>query len=164
MQFPRLLLLSMVLCATAASAQWQWLDKDGRKVYSDRAPPADIPDKNVLQQPGNRSKAMAVAIAPSASAASAAKAGIKLADVDKELADKKKAADDAEGARVKAVEERIATIKQDNCNRAKQAKVQLDTPIRLTRVNEKGEKEMLDTAARDAEARRIQSIIASDCG
>ena len=36
----------------AAVAQWQWLDKDGRKVFSDKSPPPDIPAKNILKQPG----------------------------------------------------------------------------------------------------------------
>ena len=26
-----------------AAAQWQWLDKDGHKVFSDRAPPPETP-------------------------------------------------------------------------------------------------------------------------
>jgi hypothetical protein len=32
-------------------AQWQWIDKDGRKVYSDRSPPSDIQEKNILKRP-----------------------------------------------------------------------------------------------------------------
>ncbi|MFX6884193.1 DUF4124 domain-containing protein, partial [Acinetobacter baumannii] len=35
-----------------AAAQWQWIDKDGRKVFSDRPPPQEIPEKNILKQPG----------------------------------------------------------------------------------------------------------------
>ncbi|WP_216088085.1 DUF4124 domain-containing protein, partial [Shigella flexneri] len=30
----------------------QWVDKDGRKVFSDRPPPVDVPAKNILKQPG----------------------------------------------------------------------------------------------------------------
>ncbi|MES2052695.1 MAG: DUF4124 domain-containing protein, partial [Pseudomonadota bacterium] len=29
-----------------ALAQWQWLDKDGRKVFSDRSPPAEVQEKD----------------------------------------------------------------------------------------------------------------------
>ncbi|HZY15413.1 MAG TPA: DUF4124 domain-containing protein, partial [Ramlibacter sp.] len=38
------LILLVLACSVplAAAAQWQWLDKDGRKVFSDRAPPPDI--------------------------------------------------------------------------------------------------------------------------
>ena len=48
------ILLLAVACtwARGAAAQWQWIDKDGRKVFSDRPPPADIQEKNILKQPG----------------------------------------------------------------------------------------------------------------
>ena len=56
---PMLQLRVFALCLACmlpllAQAQWQWIDKDGRKVFSDRAPPSDIPDKNILKQPGSR--------------------------------------------------------------------------------------------------------------
>src|SRR3954470_6805759 len=44
----------LVLACTlplAAAAQWQWLDKDGRKVFSDKAPPPDIAPERVLKAP-----------------------------------------------------------------------------------------------------------------
>ena len=48
------LLLLAVACtwAVGAAAQWQWIDKDGRKVFSDRPPPQEIPEKSILKQPG----------------------------------------------------------------------------------------------------------------
>ena len=36
--------------SAGAMAQWQWLDKDGRKVFSDR-PPQDIAQDKILKQP-----------------------------------------------------------------------------------------------------------------
>ena len=44
---PHKLLLLALACtwATGAFAQWQWLDKDGRKVFSDRPPPSEVPEK-----------------------------------------------------------------------------------------------------------------------
>jgi hypothetical protein len=46
--------------AVTALAQWQWIDKDGRKVYSDRSPPSDIPEKNILKMPrGAKGKSVA---------------------------------------------------------------------------------------------------------
>ena len=36
----------------AATAQWQWLDKDGRKVFSDKAPPPEVPANRIVKQPG----------------------------------------------------------------------------------------------------------------
>ena len=37
--------------SAGAMAQWQWLDKDGRKVFSDRPPPQDIAQDKILKQP-----------------------------------------------------------------------------------------------------------------
>ena len=170
MNLNRYLLLSLALVTTVATAQWQWLDKDGRKVYSDRPPPVDIPDRSILKQPGNRAGARAAAIAAmaeaSASAASApasAASGPKLAGEEKALIEKRKQAYDAEGARVQAVQEKISALKRENCNRARQAKVQLESAMRVRRMNDKGEREVMDAATRDAEAQRVQGIIDSDC-
>ena len=126
--------LVLVACTVSTSlfAQWQWLDKDGRKVYSDRPPPTDIPAKNILKQPAGRTT-MPAPIAPvvadeankplaSASAPAVAASGPKGSGVDKELEEKKKKAAQAELAKKKAEEEQVAKAKAENCVRAKQAK------------------------------------------
>lgn len=156
------------IVSLSAAAQWQWLDKDGRKVFSDRPPPSNIPEKNILRQPHQRGKAVADAPAAAAALAApiapAAAAGTpKLAGADKELMDKKKQAADAEVAKRKAEEERIAKVKAENCARARQAKSGMDSGVRIARTNDKGEREFLDDAARAEEARRVQGIIDQDC-
>lgn len=152
-------LICMALClyALAASAQWQWMDKDGRKVFSDRAPPADIPEKNILKRPGSRGSAATPAVAPAAAPA-AAPAGI-----DKSLQEKKKQSEDAEAAKRKADEDRNARAMADTCSRAQQAKSGLDSGARMARTNEKGEREFMDEAARAAEGERLQGIINENC-
>lgn len=158
----------------AASAQWQWTDKDGRKVYSDRAPPADVLEKNILKRPIGRGTTTATtdastnssATAPAAAAASTPQgpaSSPRLGGVDKELAEKKKKAEEAEVEKRKAEEERILKIKVENCARAKQAKASFDSGRRIVRTNEKGEREAMDDAARASEVKRIQSIMDSDC-
>ncbi len=62
-----------------------------------------------------------------------------------------------------AEEERIARQRADNCQRARSALATLDSGIRLVRTNEKGEREILDDAARESERRHLQQIVASDC-
>nr|WP_315430398.1 DUF4124 domain-containing protein [uncultured Albidiferax sp.] len=144
----------------AASAQWQWLDNSGNKVFSDRAPPPDIPGKNILRQPGGVPKAKPVAAAEApASAASAP----KISGTDKALEEKKKQAEDAEAAKRKAETDKIAAAKAENCQRAKQSKANYDSGMRIARVNEKGEREILDDAARAAETKRLQDVMTSDC-
>lgn len=160
------------LMSMAASAQWQWTDKDGRKVFSDRAPPADVPERNILKRPGSRSatadpaNASAVSMTGVAAAASAPQSAAnvpKLNGVDKELTEKKKKAEEAEAAKRKADEEQVVKAKVENCARAKQAKASYDSGMRIARTNEKGEREVMDDVARATEVKRIQSIIDVDC-
>lgn len=171
-----LLVVSMTGLSFAASAQWQWLDKDGRKVYSDRAPPSDIQDKNILKRPsGYKAPAAPVADAPSegeggASAPVAGQApalpasGAKpTGGLDKELEAKKKQQKEADTAKRKADEERIAKAQIENCARAKQAKTTFESGVRIGRINAAGEKEFMDDAARAAELKRTQAIIDRDC-
>jgi len=163
MKLTRPLMLA-IACALplAASAQWQWIDKDGHRVFSDRAPPSDIPDKNILRQPSQRGR-LSFAPAPAAPVAATPASGAKGTGADKELNEKKKQAEDAEAAKRKADEERIARVKADNCARARQAKMGLDAGGRMTRINEQGEREYLDDSARAAESQRLQGIIDQDC-
>ncbi len=167
MNFKKLVMLGALCAASvAAVAQWQWIDKDGRKVFSDRAPPPETPEKNILRQPGSRvpgAQAAATAATGAASAPATAGAAPRPAGVDKELEEKKKQAEQADAARKKAEEEKFLKTKADNCTRAKQAKAGLDSGIRVVRTNEKGEREILDDAARAAETQRIQDVIQSQC-
>lgn len=163
----QILFLLASLVSLAAAAQWQWTDKDGHKVFSDRAPPADILEKNILKRPGmhNTSKGTTGAASPAtpASAASSTASAPKLSGVDKDLADKKKKADEAQAAERKAEQEKVLKAKVENCARAKQAKATFDSGVRVSRINEKGENEVLNDAARGTEVQRIQAIISSDC-
>ena len=103
------------------------------------------------------------AAAAPASAPQEAASAPKLSGVDKELAEKKKKAEEAEVAKRKTEEEKVVKAKVENCARAKQAKTSFDSGVRIARTNEKGEREVMDDAARSAEVKRIQSVIDADC-
>ena len=160
----------------AAAAQWQWLDKDGRKVFSDQAPPSDIPAKNILKQPPGRAAAAPTPgdTAPAASADAARTAAAtpprpsasvpRLSGKDKELEDKKKQSEAAEAAKKKADEERVAKVRAENCERAKRAKATLDSGVRIATTTAKGERDYMTDAARAAESKRLGEIAASECG
>ena len=79
------------------------------------------------------------------------------------LEEKKKQAEAAEAAKKKAEEQKIAAAKADNCKRAMNSKSSLDSGMRMARMNDKGEREVLDDAQRAAELKRVNAIIASDC-
>jgi len=151
----------------AASAQWQWIDKDGRKVFSDRSPPPDIPAKNILRQPGGipqpQPAAAETAPAPAAAAAPRPAGAPKVAGTDKGLEEKKKQAEQQEEAKAKAEEERVAKAKAENCKRAKQTQAAINSGERIRRANAKGEMEFMSDAERAAEAKRVQGIL-GDCG
>jgi hypothetical protein len=145
-------------------AQWQWIDKDGRKVFSDQSPPADIPAKNIIKQPSaGKGRPAPMESAAAAEAAQPVASAPKVSGKDKELQEKKKLADAAEAEKKKAQEEENAKLRADNCERAKRSKASFDTGVRISTINTKGEREILDDAQRAAEAKRLEKIIASDC-
>ncbi len=163
-----LLMAALAGLGGAASAQWQWIDKDGHKVFSDRAPPTEIPDKNILKRPGNRVPMVAASDAVAGEAAPAAVPALPLpakqaGGLDKELEAKKKQAQEAEAAKRKAAEEEIAKAKIENCARAKQAKTTFESGIRVVNTNAAGERVYMDDAARAQELKRIDGVIARDC-
>ena len=177
MKFTRAVLFGLTFAAvTAAHAQYQWVDKDGRRVFSDRPPPADVAPKNIVSQPRGSTAAVvrsapaapanepaageaSVAAKPAAPAASAAPG----AGVDKALEEKKKQAEAAEAAKKKAEQERVAKARADNCARARLNKVQLAPGRLVAHTNAKGERSYMDDATREAELRRADDIIAADC-
>jgi hypothetical protein len=147
----------------AASAQWQWIDKDGRKVFSDRPPPADIPEKSILKQPNGSRSVQPDAPAAAAAPASAPASAPKLSGKDKDLEDKKKQAEQADAAKKKAEEAKQASARADNCARAKSGLATLDSGIRIRTTNASGETEYMSDERRAAETSRLQGIISSDC-
>lgn len=158
----RVALIALVCSAPlAAAAQWQWIDAAGRKVFSDQAPPPDVPPSRILRQPGQRGPA---AVQPEAAPAEAPAAALpSAAGVDKTLEERRKQADAAAAAKQKAEEEKVAALRAENCASARKHKETLDSGIRLARVNDKGEREVMDDAARAAEMKKVEAVIARDC-
>lgn len=165
---------SMALASTA-HAQWGWTDKDGRRIFSDQGPLAEVPDKNIFKRPGGaKAQAAAVAKAAEPEAAASAPAGATLAakasasapkptGKDAELEKKKKEAEAAEAAKKKAEADKFAAQQVENCERAKKAKVTYSSGIRIATTNAKGEREIMSDTDRAAESKRIDTAIAADC-
>ena len=156
-------LLATCLACMSASAQWQWLDKDGHRVFSDRAPSAEIPAKNILKQPGQPIHAPDAAELPAPSQVQSASSAPQISKIDKTLEAKKKQAQEEQVAKQKEEQARITKAKVENCERAKHAKATLDSGIRINRLNAAGENEVMNEAARAQEFKRIQTIMAADC-
>jgi hypothetical protein len=155
----------------AAHAQWQWIDKSGKPVFSDTAPPPDIPEKSILRRgnlPPSRPNPGIVSLsgsdtAPEKPQAAASPAPEAKPRVDKELEEKIKKAEEAKKAQEAAEAQKVAQAKAENCGRARQAKATYDSGIRVARLNAQGEREIIDDATRAQEQKRLQSVIESDC-
>lgn len=169
MKAARITLLALA-CALplVASAQWIWVDKDGRKVFSDRAPSPDVPTERIVKAPRGAALPTApapatVAAAPSEAAADKSGATPKPVGKDKTLEERRKQLAAAEADKKKAEQASYVALRTDNCNRAKASKAGFDTGARITRFNSQGEREYLSDSDRAAEVKRLNDIIARDC-
>ena len=170
MKLIRVLSLGLALLPALACAQWQWIDKDGRKVFSDRSPPSDIPARNILKQPGGKAQpvpaeaeAPADVTAAGGTPVSKVVANVpKISGKDAALEEKKKAAEQEESAKKKVAEEKFAKDKADNCERTKKSLQMYTSGQRIRTTNAKGEPEFMSDDQRAAETKRLQAITA-DC-
>ena len=159
----------LALVALPAEAQWKWRDRNGHVQYSDLPPPQGTPDQDILQRPSvQRRTTLSPALLPASAASAAAGPGaasnpLTPRTVEPELEAKRKKVEADQAAKVKADEERIVAARADNCNRARTQLRTLDSGIRLTRANEKGEREFLDDKQRADEIKRARDAVASDC-
>ncbi len=154
-----LLILAMAF-PLAGFAQWQWVDGDGRKVYSDRPPPPNIAEKNILKQPSGAPRINGAS--PVASVAESANPAKPLGR-DPVLEAKKKQTEDEEIAKRKAASDLLSKDKSQNCERARNTLAVLKSGIRMKAPNAKGEVEYLNDADRSMEIERVQGIVSSDC-
>ncbi|HEY6353182.1 MAG TPA: DUF4124 domain-containing protein [Burkholderiaceae bacterium] len=152
---------SLWVATLPAAAQWKWKDSRGQVVVSDTPPPRDIPERDVLQKPNLVVQRSAAQLTPAASAPAAET--VAKAKVDPELEARRKKTEGEQQARQKADEEKIALQRADNCKRARAYVETLNSGIRVTRLNDKGEQEYLDDAQRNAEMQRARQGIESDC-
>ena len=146
----------------AASAQWQWMDKDGHRVYSDRPPPSDIAPKDILRQPSAAARFAAMTSAAPDAAASAASAP-KPPGRDPALESAKKQRDDEQEAKRKAAADKLSKDKSQNCERARSTLAVLKAGVRMKVPSASGEMEFINDTSRAAEIERVQGILASDC-
>jgi len=158
----RLLLaaLALGLAVSAAQAQWKWRDKSGQVNASDRPPPMDVPEKDILARPSpDAVRRPPPAAAPASGSASVPQRG----PLEREIEARKRAAEQEQSAKAKADEERLAAQRAENCRRARGHLSALETGQRIARVNDKGEREVLDDRGRAEETRQAREVIASDC-
>ena len=153
-------LLGLTL-ALPAAAQWKWRDKAGHTQYSDLPPPPGVPESDILQKPAAANRRAPVVTVPASAASAAPLAAARASDPELEARRKKAEQDVAD--KKKADDARLAATKAENCGRAREQMRTLDSGQRMARVDEKGERIVLDDAARAAESQRARDAIASEC-
>jgi hypothetical protein len=153
--------LSGAMLALPAAAQWKWRGANGQIQYSDLPPPSGVADKDILQRPGNLGLRGAPGAAAAASAASAPLLNPKAQEP--ELDAKRKKAEQEQAEKQKADEQRIAAAKADNCKRARDQIRSLESGMRMARVNDKGEREVMDDKMRAEDMKRAREMADSDC-
>ena len=154
-------LIATGLPAVAQHGTWKWRDKNGQVHISDLPPPGEVPENSILQRPSTaRSYVAPPAAASAASAVAVAASGPR---ADPELEARRQRTQQEKDAKRKAEEEAQAVARADSCKRAQSHLRTLDDGMRIARVNDKGEREILDDQQRVAETQRTKQIIASDC-
>jgi hypothetical protein len=154
-------LLAASFCGVA-QAQWKWRDKGGQIHLSDLPPPSEVPDKDVMQRPASASHRSAPAPGPIPSEAASAAAARPNA-IDPELEARMRRAEVEKQAQKKAEDEKQAAARAENCKRARDYLRNLDSGMRISRTNDRGEREFIDDKQRADEVNRTRDVITSDC-
>lgn len=153
--------LLLLVTAAPVQAQWTWRDHGGQINASDRPPPRDIPEKDILSRP---QPARALSSAPAlAASATAPAASAPVGALERAVEARKQAAQQEQAAAAKAEEERLTTARAENCRRARSQQAALESGQRMARMNDKGEREILDDKGRADELRQARSVVGSDC-
>ena len=158
--------LTMFCMTTAAFGQYIWLDEKGGKQYSDMPPPASIPQKNILKQPGKSYSAPQTssdnADAPAKSPAVAEKTNVPMTTAERNADFKKRQAKQAEEEAKTAEEAKNAAAKAKNCENAKSYHRSLVSGERISTTDKNGEKTFLDDGQRAKEIKEAQAAL-NDC-
>jgi hypothetical protein len=167
-----IVLCGAAVCCSMAWGQYVWLNEKGVKQYSDKPPPASVPDSRIIK-PASRNagqqagSALASPAAPAAGDAPAKpadgvpQAGAKLAPTMAERnADfNKRRAQQAEADKKAADQQKLAQEKAANCERAASYKRNLESGARITRVGKNGEQAFISDEQRAQEIKETSKLL-----
>ena len=162
-------LLALAAAGAHAQSLWKWRDASGQLHISDTAPPVGTPAKNIISGPPGGVPPAPSALTPATAPAASAPAAAPSASSAPSALDKKKVAADAQKAEKEradkaAADAQNAAVRKDNCTRAQASLSNLQSGQRIARVNDKGEREIMDDSTRASETKRAQDAVASSCG
>ena len=148
---PRIAAAALAACAVAAAvpaaaALYKWTDANGRVVYSDQPPSANVKTETIAGP------------APAANPNAMKEMAQKDADLRKRATERTEAAAKAEKDRT-AKEQRA-----EECTRMANTIKQLSsTQFTIYRANDKGEQEEMDAAAKQRERARLEGLQKEHC-
>lgn len=158
------------LTSLPAAAQWKWRDASGQITASDRPPPKEVPEKDILSRPTTTPVRRFVPPPAEAASAPAAAAAANPSgnapgrgSLEGEVDARRRAAEQEAVAKARAEEQKAAQQRAENCRRARSHLAALESGQRMARVNDKGEREVLDDKGRVEEMRAAREVITSDC-
>jgi hypothetical protein len=145
-----IVLVSSLLIAAAASAQqYKWVDQDGKVRYGDVPPPG---------VKATRLKPPAQGAAPAAAAKK--DAGKALTP---EQAFRKRQEESAKERETQAKADQDAQVKRENCTRAQDALRTLESGLRISRTDSKGERYFLEEAEVAQETAKARQTVQQWC-
>lgn len=141
-----LLLVPLVSSGTAmAQSMYKSVDENGKVTYSDQPPVGKVKRSEVITIPG------------------AANPGAARQMIDQDAQFRKRQDDAAKAQAAAAKKEEIDRQKADNCSRARAELRALRDNAPLVKLNEKGERIVLDGSAREAESKRVETFVEENC-
>ena len=176
-------LLALALCTSLtawltspAHAQYQWRDASGQMVFSDRPPPATVPEDRVIRRPlaAPRSTASAApAAAQGAQGASAPEtAGTSAPTVaspatataaERQLEAQRRAREQEAAERKRREDAEFAQKLARDCEALRGDLRTLESGMRITRVNPAGEREFMSDEERTQRIGTVRQTLQSRC-
>ena len=153
---------ALLAISTQALAQYLWIDEKGIKQLSDRPPPPNIPEKNILKAPGKplfNPNAPAPDEQPADAAETKAKAQPTLGERNADFNKRKTEA--AQAAQKSAEEGRRKAAEQAYCESARNNQRALDDGVRMTTYDKDGQRVVMGDAERAALATKTRQALAN---
>jgi hypothetical protein len=157
--------LALSSLATAAMAQYVWLDEKGVKQYSDMPPPVSVPKSRILKGAGSMSQppartepAPASGQNDNAGADTSKTAPTTTAEKNADFL--KRRAEQAEKEKKDAQQAKLAADNAKNCERVRDYNRALESGERIARRDKNGERAFLSDEERAQEVRDSKRILA----
>lgn len=147
------LILALLTSATSFAGLNKWVDENGKVHYSDQPPPSGVQAETLRPAPAPATDNASGSTVPAAPKTIAERE----AEFRKAQQAKKEAADKA------AKEQAIAETDKANCTAAQQNLRTLQADMRLTELNEKGERSYLSDEQRQQRIAKAQQDISTFC-